>query len=307
MKLSIGENIKRLRLEQETTQEQLASYLQISTQAVSKWENNTTTPDIALLPAISEYFDVQIDELFKINMNGYRNKAQRLLAKYDRTGKKEDFEKAHTEYEKLMSTNKAEPMDMHDHAALYIIHAEKLNAKAEQLLNEAIAKGENIYSEHHLITLLARMGRHQESIDKYERLTKAEPENIKHWQHLTHAYYPIGRDSNVVTNPEKALETAKNALEKFPKDASLLSLCGAILRGEGEHAKALPYYTESMQIDPSIVDNYYATAHIYQSLNQYDKALEVWENLLNNYESLGFLEHITLIENEIAKLKGIAP
>ena len=71
MKLNIGENIKKLRNEKQVTQEQLAGHLLISCQAVSKWENNISTPDIALIPFIAEYFDVQIDELFKINMKFY--------------------------------------------------------------------------------------------------------------------------------------------------------------------------------------------------------------------------------------------
>jgi len=90
MKPNIGENIKKLRSEKQVTQEQLADHLCISYQAVSKWENNVTTPDIFLLPAIAEYFEVSIDELFKVRMDGYRNRASRLLSVYVQSGKKED-------------------------------------------------------------------------------------------------------------------------------------------------------------------------------------------------------------------------
>ena len=38
------------------TQDQVAEKLGVSYQAVSKWENNANTPDIALLPAIAELF-----------------------------------------------------------------------------------------------------------------------------------------------------------------------------------------------------------------------------------------------------------
>ncbi|MBQ7161708.1 MAG: helix-turn-helix domain-containing protein [Clostridia bacterium] len=60
----IGSNIKRLRLSKTMTQEQLAEKLNISAQAVSKWENGTTTPDIMMLPELSVIFGVTIDELF---------------------------------------------------------------------------------------------------------------------------------------------------------------------------------------------------------------------------------------------------
>ena len=61
---NVGNNIKRLRLEKHLTQNKLARKLGVSYQAVSKWENNICAPDIALLPAIANLFDVSIDSLF---------------------------------------------------------------------------------------------------------------------------------------------------------------------------------------------------------------------------------------------------
>ncbi len=49
MDLNLGSVIKRLRIEHAVTQEELAKYLEISFQAVSKWETGTTLPDITLL------------------------------------------------------------------------------------------------------------------------------------------------------------------------------------------------------------------------------------------------------------------
>lgn len=49
MNLSIGNVIRRLRVEKCITQEELANVLGVGFQAVSKWETGTTTPDIALL------------------------------------------------------------------------------------------------------------------------------------------------------------------------------------------------------------------------------------------------------------------
>ena len=51
MNLRIAENIKRLRQESQLTQAQLAERLGVSYQAVSRWENETTYPDIELLPS----------------------------------------------------------------------------------------------------------------------------------------------------------------------------------------------------------------------------------------------------------------
>ena len=62
--MEIGNQIKALRLRRGITQEEMAQHFGVSPQAVSKWERNTTTPDISLLPGLSAYFGVSIDELF---------------------------------------------------------------------------------------------------------------------------------------------------------------------------------------------------------------------------------------------------
>ena len=62
--MKIGENIRTLRQQKQLTQEQVAAKLKVSYQAVSKWENDINTPDIALLPDIAALFGVTIDALF---------------------------------------------------------------------------------------------------------------------------------------------------------------------------------------------------------------------------------------------------
>ena len=62
--MKIGDNIRAMRLRQGLTQEQVAQQLGVTYQAVSKWENGTNTPDIALLPDIASLFGVTIDALF---------------------------------------------------------------------------------------------------------------------------------------------------------------------------------------------------------------------------------------------------
>lgn len=64
--MTIGEKIKKLRREQGITQEKLAEYLNISYQAVSKWENNSALPDISLVIPISNFFGVTTDVLFDV-------------------------------------------------------------------------------------------------------------------------------------------------------------------------------------------------------------------------------------------------
>ena len=69
----IGENIKKLRKAKGMTQEELAEAVQVSFQAVSKWENGGL-PDVEMLPAIATVFGVTIDELMGFKLNAYTDK-----------------------------------------------------------------------------------------------------------------------------------------------------------------------------------------------------------------------------------------
>lgn len=62
-KKMIGEKLSKLRKENGISQEQLAEKLNISRQAISKWENNETLPDTENLIAIAKLFNVSIDDL----------------------------------------------------------------------------------------------------------------------------------------------------------------------------------------------------------------------------------------------------
>ncbi|MBE6642781.1 MAG: helix-turn-helix transcriptional regulator [Ruminococcaceae bacterium] len=62
--MTIGRNIAELRKNSGMTQEQLAEMLGVSSQTISKWENEVTMPDIMLLPVIAGFFDITVDELY---------------------------------------------------------------------------------------------------------------------------------------------------------------------------------------------------------------------------------------------------
>ena len=63
MENTFNDNLRRIRKEKKITQEQLAEFVGVSPQAVSKWEMNSF-PDASLLPKIAEKLEVSIDELF---------------------------------------------------------------------------------------------------------------------------------------------------------------------------------------------------------------------------------------------------
>lgn len=77
--MEIGNQIKCLRTRRGITQEEMAQYLGVTPQAVSKWERGAATPDISLLPNISAYFGVTIDELFALSDETRMERIQNML------------------------------------------------------------------------------------------------------------------------------------------------------------------------------------------------------------------------------------
>jgi transcriptional regulator with XRE-family HTH domain len=92
MKINIGENLKKMRLSKDLTQEQLAEVFGVSPQAISRWENNTAYPDITILPGIANFYETTIDNI--IGMDDIR--------------KTESINKIHNDVNILMRENKVD-------------------------------------------------------------------------------------------------------------------------------------------------------------------------------------------------------
>ena len=77
--MDIGKKIAELRKNKALTQAQLAEYLDVTPQTVSRWEANNGVPDIYLLPQLATFFGVTMEELFGIrNMD----KVHQLVCRY---------------------------------------------------------------------------------------------------------------------------------------------------------------------------------------------------------------------------------
>lgn len=63
MKTTIGERLQKLRKKMGLTQEDIAEKVNVSAQAVSKWENDISVPDITILPELADLFHISLDEL----------------------------------------------------------------------------------------------------------------------------------------------------------------------------------------------------------------------------------------------------
>ena len=67
--MTLGEKIKKLRVENNWTQEKFAEMMGISAQAVSRWETDSSMPDISMLAPIAYTFNVSCDYLLGVYLN----------------------------------------------------------------------------------------------------------------------------------------------------------------------------------------------------------------------------------------------
>ncbi len=66
--MTFGEKLQLLRKEKSISQEQFAEVMNVSRQAVSKWELNQSYPEMDKLIEVSKYFEVSLDYLMKDEM-----------------------------------------------------------------------------------------------------------------------------------------------------------------------------------------------------------------------------------------------
>ena len=135
--MEFGTKIKALRNKRGITQEALAKAMGVTPQTVSKWENDVTMPDVALLPELSVFFGVTIDELFSLNAKKQMERIENriyeagLLSEAEAT----QIEETLREFAKT-SEHKAQALSLM--AELHLHQAEIHKQMAAELAKEAM-------------------------------------------------------------------------------------------------------------------------------------------------------------------------
>ncbi len=301
--LSVGQNIKKLRDERNITQQQLADSLGVTFQAVSKWECGTTVPDIAFLPEIADYFSITIDELFKPGLTPYRNKAERLMSKYESDiNNSEAFELANKEYMNLISEKSATAADLGGYAYLNDLRSQYYLKLAESLYLQAIDDGRkqkevsHYKNQRQYILFLSRLGRHDESINRHVSLLEKEPDDPMNYSSLTAAYKYAG-------DHENAIKAAEKGLSIFPNDAILHAYAGEAYKHLGQFDKALEHWNKAFEIDPEMIDTRYSLAFHFIETGHYEEAKEAFIQIKEWNNQRGFYLQNRWINAELSKLE----
>lgn len=135
MNITLDKQIKKYRKEKNKTQEDLANHLGITVQAVSKWERGEGYPDITLLPSISSFFDVSVDDLLGV---GEIAKEKRIEEYRDRDHELFCEGKSKARVELMREAQKEFPNDLRIlYDLMYALSAYDRNANADEIITLA--------------------------------------------------------------------------------------------------------------------------------------------------------------------------
>lgn len=96
--LHLSENLKRFRILKNLTQEDIAEFLNITPQSVSKWERGESYPDITFLPALANILERSIDELIGMDIirsEQTRYNIHKTASEFQRNGDYKSAEKVY--------------------------------------------------------------------------------------------------------------------------------------------------------------------------------------------------------------------
>lgn len=171
---NFGETLKKIRKQKDMTQEQLAEYLNISPQSVSKWETNLTIPDITMIPMLANIFDVTTDLLLGVDIDTKEKRIEAIIKEANNYFFKHQYDEA----EKLLRTSLKEYPNSYklmDSLVLVLSfnanyydnrngHEEEIITLGEKILAECTDDNLRYSSIHHLCRAYTSMGEIEKAI-----------------------------------------------------------------------------------------------------------------------------------------------
>ena len=81
-KMKLSDQLKKYRVLNKFTQEDLAQHIHITRQAISRWENDLSEPDLTTLKKMADLYNIQLEELVNGNIYDYETKHNQLKFYY---------------------------------------------------------------------------------------------------------------------------------------------------------------------------------------------------------------------------------
>jgi len=139
--MNLGNKIRELRRAKNLTQEQLAASLNISAQAVSKWEMGASYPDMTMIPTLAALFKVSLDELFDFDVRNIDKEIEGIRLEYNKYFWS-NFEKAE---QILLDGLKLYPASIQLKTELFELYTYNVD-RGDELINKAFELGSHIIS-----------------------------------------------------------------------------------------------------------------------------------------------------------------
>lgn len=312
--MNIGKQIRMYRLQKKVKQEELASYLGVSAQAVSKWETENSVPDIALLPEIASYFGVAIDDLFQLSHKEQFERIENMLLNESRI-KYENFEYAVRFLEGVIREEPANSAAYEYLVELYNHRARSDHEKASDYATTVLDI--NPDSKRGWVSFLeANNGNcgdewcdnHFNVINFFTDFLNKNPKNYL-------GLYAIIENLLIDRRYEEAV-TYIDELQSIKDDYQVCMYKGDVAFGKGEHITARKYWDLAVEKSPNawqayccradrykkigliqeaiadyekcfliqkpprIIDGLYSLIQVYEQIGEYGKAIEKYEQIL---------------------------
>lgn len=277
-------NLRRLRLNKGLTQEQLAGQLGVSVQSVSRWECANTLPDVMLLPQIARLYGVTVDDLYHEEAEAYPSYAQRLLAVYEASGRTEDFAAAEQEFARTPVADHTAD-DLRAWGVLYHYMMKCSAVQAQRMLELAMEHPdatEQVYcsAAQQRIALLCDQGKGRAEAERYQQELAEHPGDPRAWLLCAASQEFAGVH-------QQALETALEAIARFPDMAVFRIYAGDCCRSLKRYDEAFDHWQRALELDSSWLDPLYSMGFCYEELGQYGKAHRVWTELTRELDRRG--------------------
>lgn len=270
--MKLGNKIKQLRQHKGITQETLASHLNISPQAISKWEQGSSTPDIGLLPNISSYFGVTIDDLFTLNGHVHIDRIENML-ETQKDLNPEDINYIKTQLDFYLNNSDYEAKAHELLAQLYNHIAASNHQWAQKHAKKAIELAPERKINHVMYVEASRGSctdwnytNYSKIIDYYYDYVKINPDHRRGYQYLLDHLIRDGR----VKEAEHVLDQLSQVYQGFLIDW----YGGQILKARGLHDQALKQFEEMVNKDPENWLTHSTLGDELARFTQYEKAIE---------------------------------
>lgn len=241
--MNLGNQIRSNRLRLNMTQERLSEKLNVTAQAVSKWENGSGMPDITLLPELAAVFGVTIDELFETSEELHLNRIEAMLEK-DSMLSREDFDYAITRLKSMLHKTDHRGRCLTLIADLYMHRSQAYASLATDYAKQALEIRPNCHDNHSILFHASRgaMGdwcctNHSRLIDYYQEFVRKNPEHLPGYMWLVDNLIEDGRldEARNVTEQMKQIKLTYH----YPMYLALIAQREGALKQADEHWNAL--------------------------------------------------------------------